>query len=111
MRGQELTPLPLTHKQAKCLAFLQVYTGENGIAPSYDELMEHLELVSKSGVHRLIAALEQRGRIARTPGRARCIRVVAPLRSADVPRKGQVADIAAAFRRAADRLEAKSGAA
>lgn len=67
----------LTAKQAQCLAFLTDRIEATGIAPSYAEMQAHLGLTSKSGVHRLIAALEERGRIRRIPNRARCIEVLA----------------------------------
>lgn len=67
----------LTAKQARCLDFIERYTADNdGIAPSYQQIMEALDMASKSGVHRLVIALEVKGRIRRIPDRARAIEVV-----------------------------------
>lgn len=67
---------PMTHKQAMCLAFIREFTAENGgVCPSFEEMKEALNLKSKSGVHRLISALEERGHIRRIPNRARCLEV------------------------------------
>lgn len=67
----------LTKRQRDLLVFIRSYVGKNGIVPSYDEMMEALDLASKSGVHRLITALEERGFIRRMPNRARAITLVA----------------------------------
>lgn len=67
----------LTQAQSELLHFLKAYIAETGgIAPSYDEMREQVGLSSKSGVHRLIKALEERGHIRRRPNRARCIEIV-----------------------------------
>ena len=66
----------LTAKQRELLMFIQRRLGESGISPSFDEMREALELKSKSGVHRLISALEERGFIRRLPNRARALEVV-----------------------------------
>jgi repressor LexA len=66
----------LTAKQRELLMFIKQRLGENGISPSFDEMREALELKSKSGVHRLISALEERGFIRRLPNRARALEVV-----------------------------------
>lgn len=63
----------LTHQQAKLLTFLDS-CGE--ITPSFDEMRRALDLGSKSSVHRLVVALEERGRIRRLPNRARSVEVV-----------------------------------
>lgn len=67
----------LTARQRDLLLFIRRHVGEHGIAPSFDEMKAELELASKSGVHRMILALEERGFIARIPDRARAIRLVA----------------------------------
>jgi repressor LexA len=66
----------LTSKQRELLLFVQERLGKTGISPSFDEMREALELKSKSGVHRLISALEERGFIRRLPNRARALEVL-----------------------------------
>jgi repressor LexA len=66
----------LTAKQRELLMFIRDRLEENGISPSFDEMREALDLKSKSGVHRLISALEERGFIRRLPNRARALEVV-----------------------------------
>jgi repressor LexA len=66
----------LTAKQHELLLFIDSRLKEGGISPSFDEMREALELKSKSGVHRLISALEERGFIRRLPNRARALEVV-----------------------------------
>jgi repressor LexA len=66
----------LTRKQRELLKFIQERLGETGISPSFDEMKEALGLKSKSGVHRLITGLEERGFIRRLPHRARALDVV-----------------------------------
>lgn len=66
----------LTAKQRELLLFIDRSLKGGGISPSFDEMREALELKSKSGVHRLISALEERGFIRRLPNRARALEVV-----------------------------------
>ena len=66
----------LTHKQHELLMFIHERMKESGIPPSFDEMKEALDLKSKSGIHRLITALEERGFIRRLPNRARALEVV-----------------------------------
>ena len=66
----------LTAKQRDLLIFIDRRLKESGISPSFDEMREALDLKSKSGVHRLISALEERGFIRRLPNRARALEVV-----------------------------------
>ena len=66
----------LTAKQRELLLFIDSRLKESGISPSFDEMREALDLKSKSGVHRLISALEERGFIRRLPNRARALEVV-----------------------------------
>src|ERR687886_14331 len=66
----------LTAKQRELLLFIDRRLKEGGISPSFDEMREALDLKSKSGVHRLISALEERGFIRRLPNRARALEVV-----------------------------------
>jgi repressor LexA len=74
----------LTAKQHELLLFIHQRLGNRGVSPSFDEMREALELKSKSGVHRLISALEERGFIRRLPNRARALEVV-KLPEASVP--------------------------
>jgi repressor LexA len=66
----------LTAKQRELLLFIDARLKDSGISPSFDEMREALDLKSKSGVHRLISALEERGFIRRLPNRARALDVV-----------------------------------
>ncbi len=66
----------LTRKQHELIRFIQVRLEESGISPSFEEMKEALDLKSKSGVHRLISALEERGFIRRLPNRARALEVL-----------------------------------
>lgn len=66
----------LTAKQHELLLFIQVRLEETGISPSFEEMKEALDLKSKSGVHRLISALEERGFLRRLPNRARALEVL-----------------------------------
>ena len=100
----------LTAKQRELLLFIDERLKGSGISPSFDEMREALDLKSKSGVHRLISALEERGFIRRLPNRARALEVVklpetrsatvSPLRPAapaaandalDIPLHGRIA--------------------
>jgi repressor LexA len=66
----------LTRKQHELLMFIHERLKESGVPPSFDEMKDALDLRSKSGIHRLIKALEERGFIRRLPNRARAIEVV-----------------------------------
>ncbi len=66
----------LTRKQHELLVYLHDYSEERGVSPSFDEMKEALGLRSKSGIHRLILALEERRFIRRLPNRARAIEVL-----------------------------------
>lgn len=66
----------LTRKQHELLMFIHERMKESGIPPSFDEMKDALDLASKSGIHRLITALEERGFIRRLPNRARALEVV-----------------------------------
>jgi repressor LexA len=66
----------LTRKQHELLLFIHERLKEAGIPPSFDEMKEALDLASKSGIHRLITALEERGFIRRLPNRARALEVL-----------------------------------
>ncbi|QPD00080.1 transcriptional repressor LexA [Qipengyuania soli] len=94
----------LTAKQHELIRFIQQKLEETGISPSFEEMKEALDLKSKSGVHRLISALEERGFIRRLPNRARALEVVKlpedAVTSSSRPRAANDAVIAAAAPRA-----------
>ncbi len=66
----------MTKKQKDLLEFIQMRLDRDGVPPSFDEMRDALDLRSKSGVHRLITGLEERGFIRRLPHRARAIEIV-----------------------------------
>ncbi|OQW48698.1 MAG: repressor LexA [Proteobacteria bacterium SG_bin6] len=66
----------LTHKQHELLCFINDRLADTGVSPSFEEMKEALDLRSKSGVHRLISALEERAFIRRLPNRARALEVL-----------------------------------
>jgi repressor LexA len=74
----------LTRKQHELLCFINERLNESGVSPSFEEMKDALDLKSKSGVHRLISALEERQFIRRLPNRARALEV---LRMPDADRK------------------------
>jgi repressor LexA len=78
----------LTRKQLELLLFINERLKEEGVPPSFEEMKEALDLQSKSGVHRLIVALEERGFIKRMPNRARALEVI-KLPEAHSPSLGQ----------------------
>ena len=73
----------LTRKQHELICFIADRLGETGVSPSFEEMKEALDLKSKSGVHRLISALEERGFIRRLANRARALEVL------KVPERGE----------------------
>jgi repressor LexA len=76
----------LTRKQHELLTFIDQRLKETGVSPSFEEMKEALDLKSKSGVHRLISALEERNFIRRLPNRARALEVLRmPETSAKAP--------------------------
>jgi repressor LexA len=66
----------LTRKQHELLLYINERLNETGVSPSFEEMKDALDLKSKSGVHRLISALEERGFIRRLPNRARALEVL-----------------------------------
>jgi repressor LexA len=66
----------LTRKQLELLTFIKTRTEADGVPPSFDEMKEALDLRSKSGIHRLITALEERGFIRRLAHRARALEII-----------------------------------
>jgi repressor LexA len=72
--GQEI--IMLTRKQHELLTFINQRLKSTGVSPSFDEMKDALNLRSKSGIHRLISGLEERGFIRRLPHRARALEVI-----------------------------------
>ena len=68
----------LTKKQLELFDFIQKYTQENGLAPSFDEMRDYMGLKSKSSIHRLISALERKEAVHRIPRQARSIALELP---------------------------------
>src|SRR5215467_5866293 len=66
----------LTRKQRELLLFINQRLAATGVSPSFDEMKDALNLKSKSGIHRLVSGLEERGFIRRLPHRARALEVV-----------------------------------
>ncbi len=66
----------LTKKQHELLSFIHQHLNRQGVSPSFDEMKDALGLKSKSGIHRLITGLEERGFIRRLPHRARAVEVM-----------------------------------
>ena len=66
----------LTRKQLELLLFINERLKEDGVSPSFEEMKDALNLQSKSGIHRLILALEERGFLRRMPNRARALEVM-----------------------------------
>ena len=86
----------LTQRQRQLLQFIEQFTQAHGVSPSFEEMRAALNLRSKSGIHRLISGLEERGHLRRLAYRARALEVVRPARDAleDVrrPRPAAVAE-------------------
>ena len=78
----------LTRKQHELICFINDRLDETGVSPSFEEMKDALDLKSKSGVHRLISALEERQFIRRLPNRARALEVLKmPERGAQIPQR------------------------
>jgi len=75
----------LTQRQHQLLQYIQSYMAERGVPPSFEEMRDALKLKSKSGIHRLIIGLQERGYIRRLPYRARALELA---REAPPPRGG-----------------------
>jgi len=82
----------LTRKQHELICFINDRLADTGVSPSFEEMKDALDLKSKSGVHRLISALEERQFIRRLPNRARALEV---LRMPDRPEADRAAKVAA----------------
>lgn len=83
----------LTRKQSELLRYIHERLKETGVPPSFDEMKDALDLRSKSGIHRLIMALEERGFIRRLPNRARALEILRLPESSTpaAPRSGRFA--------------------
>ena len=79
----------LTKKQHELICFIADRLNETGVSPSFEEMKDALDLKSKSGVHRLISALEERGFLRRLPNRARALEVL------KLPERGEARKTAA----------------
>src|SRR5471032_2561636 len=75
----------LTRKQNELLLFINKRLNDGGVTPSFDEMKEALRLKSKSGIHRLITGLEERGFLRRLPHRARALQVLKLPEAAAMP--------------------------
>ena len=75
----------LTKKQSELLRFINERLKETGVPPSFDEMKDALDLRSKSGIHRLITGLEDRGFLRRLPHRARALQVLKLPETAAMP--------------------------
>lgn len=79
----------LTRKQHELLIFIYERIRETGVSPSFEEMKDALDLKSKSGIHRLITALEERGFIRRLPHRARALEIIKmPEQASGIPQRG-----------------------
>jgi len=94
----------LTRKQYELLVYIKKHLDTHGVSPSFDEMKEALALKSKSGIHRLITGLEERGFIRRLPHRARALEVVklpenhlAAIHGAQLPARATPSAAASAF--------------
>jgi len=81
----------LTRKQRELLDFIGAFVATEGASPSFEEMKVALNLKSKSGVHRLVSGLEERGFIRRLPNRTRAIEPINPL--ASIPTRDLQAEI------------------
>ncbi|MDQ2879313.1 MAG: transcriptional repressor LexA [Pseudomonadota bacterium] len=77
----------LTRKQHELICFIHDRLAETGVSPSFEEMKDALDLKSKSGVHRLISALEERKFLRRLPNRARALEVLRMPERAEPPKK------------------------
>ena len=96
----------LTVKQRELLQFITVRLEDSGVSPSFEEMKEALDLKSKSGVHRLISALEERGFIRRLPNRARALEVIRQPEDSVAAPRNRANDNVVPLRRPSNRAEA-----
>ncbi|MEE3627260.1 transcriptional repressor LexA [Nitrospirillum sp. BR 11752] len=88
----------LTRKQQELLLYIHQHLGEGGVSPSFDEMKDALGLKSKSGIHRLITGLEERGFIRRLPHRARALEVLRLPETTPAPKKAAPAEVEPRFK-------------
>ncbi len=74
----------LTFQQEKLLKFIIDYQKQNNVTPSFDEMKDGLDLKSKSGIHRIVSALEERGYIKKLNNRARAIEIIKNVNLIDI---------------------------
>lgn len=74
--GHEPKALGLTAKQSKLLNFIREYRSHVGVSPSFEEMRDAMGLESKSGIHRMVVALERRGHITRRSNLPRSIEIL-----------------------------------
>jgi repressor LexA len=104
----------LTKKQRELLLFINDRIKETGVSPSFDEMKEALDLASKSGIHRLITALEERGFLRRLAHRARALEVlklpesVIPMQAGRTPFRPSVVEGSAAATAPARKVVARA---
>lgn len=67
--------IPLSRQEIKCLRFIHDRYLADGISPSFQEMVNHLDVKAKSGIHRIVSALEHMGAITRIPHRSRSIKL------------------------------------
>lgn len=94
----------LTEREAQCLYVIECNIRVNDMAHSCEEIKIALGLASKSGVHRLLQALERKGRIQRLNRRARAIEVKSPLRGSEVAEYDFLKSLAVELKNASERL-------
>lgn len=82
----------LTPTQGRALAFIKDFISTMGMAPSYTDIASHMGMKSKSGPHRVVKGLEERGHIRRIPNRSRTITLIGNKGKADAPR-GRSAEV------------------
>jgi len=104
----------LTHKQKELFVYLNNYISSNDISPSFEEMKNAVNLKSKSGIHRLITSLEQRGYIKRLKHKARAMEITKELKNNNnsIPGKkvldNKKREILKIFNQAADKEESKT---
>ena len=81
----------LTFKQKKLLDFLIDYYNKNNVYPTFDEMRDFLQIKSKSGIHKLLSSLEEKGFVNRLPHKARALSINTNVNEKDLPFLGRIA--------------------